>query len=98
MEDNASGSSPTVCAVPPDVGGVYEGELGWRHWLVLRLLSVVKYLLFGAFVLACNKLRRVIGVKRQRNSSSSSSVDGVDVSHQGTGGQGGNGRERLGRG
>ena len=78
VEDNASGSSPTVCAMPPGVDGAYKEELGWRHWLVPKLLSVVKYLLFGAFVLVCSKLRRVIRAKRKRNSSSSSSVDGVD--------------------
>ena len=82
VEENHSESSQMVCSVPVD-SVVYE-EPGWQHWLLQKLINVIKYLLFGAFVLTCNKLRRYIRVQRQRSSSTSSiSTDSVDVSQWG---------------
>ncbi len=82
LEENNSDSSQTVCSLPSD--SIPYQTPGWKQWLVPRLFSIVKYLLFGAFVLVCNKLRRSIRAQRHRNSSSSSSTsssaDIVDVS------------------
>lgn len=74
-EDNNSDDSER--SEPPNlISPGYESS-EW-HWLIRKLFSVVKYLLFGSFVLACNKLRRY--VKVQRHNSNSSSTDGIDVS------------------
>lgn len=87
-QDNKSGdSSETVCSVPPDTIPQSNQNSFRQHWLVQKLFSVIKYMLFGAFVLACNKLRRYVKVHRQRSTSGSSTADVMDVSA-------GGGRER----
>jgi hypothetical protein len=65
-----------------------------QHWLIQKLFSAVKYMLFGAFVLMCNKLHRYVRAQRKRVNSSSCSGDIVDVSAQEGGGREG-GREGV---
>lgn len=82
-EENGSDSSQGTCSGSPDSAATTpEDPQEMRHWLVNKLFSIIKYVLFGAFVLACNKLRRYIKVHRLRlnSSSSSSSNDVIDVS------------------
>lgn len=79
-EDNDSDGGQ-VCTVSSDIPPLAAnmGQSSEQHWLVRRLLSVIKYLLFAAFVLACNKLRRFVKAHRHRVNSTSSFTDGIDV-------------------
>ena len=101
-QDNNSGNgSERVCPVPP--GSIaqdqQEPERSWKHWLTQKLFSVAKYLVFGAFVLACNKLRRYVKVHRQRSASSSTDIGVVSaVCVCGGGGGGGYVAVALGTG
>lgn len=80
-EENDSNNGQKVCSASPPESLVplsYEGPTQ-QHWLLRKAFSIIKYLLFGAFVLACNKLHRYLKVHRLRTNSTSSN-DAIDVS------------------
>ena len=79
QEDDCGDSIDSMS--PPEIlSPTLHTSPGEQHWLVNRALSVVKYVLFAAFVLTCNKLRKYLKSQRPRTrNSSSTSSDIVDV-------------------
>ena len=75
--ENDSVNSQNKCATPPEAPPS-DYEKAGHHWLVQKFLSLMKYVLFGAFVLACNKLRRYLKFRRKRMSSNSSNSTSLD--------------------
>ncbi len=62
-DDNNSDDSRNECPRPTnDHTPLYESPSNQQqqeqHWLVVKLVSIIKYSLFGVFVLVCNKIRR----------------------------------------
>ena len=92
-EENESGDASQKDYGEPSDFSSHNENSNQQHWVILKLLSVIQYIIFGAFVLTCNKIRRYLKHQRQRNNSNGSSdslevrinwwVEGADIGWRG---------------